>query len=241
MEKNIKKAIFVAKKMFAQLIYDFQSLEGMPFTFPEVQTFLQGITVGGHKISDHDKLKQQQLAWQQLIFWVEQESFTLSEKTACELEKIVAKDEALVPGIIRDGVVTVSSGDFTYHPPEFHELPRLLAKSLRDARDDSLFICDRGYRLALEFAFNQFHWEGNKRTGTLMMNGLFMSNGVLPCSVPAKRLQEYNALLMGLYRTGEYHPLMAFYKDCHQQIYADWKMEYPSSESHQSDSPGVRM
>lgn len=67
METDIKKPIFVAKKMFAQLVYDFQSLEGMPFTFPEVQTFLQGITVGGHKISDHAKLRQQQLAWQQLI------------------------------------------------------------------------------------------------------------------------------------------------------------------------------
>ncbi len=237
MRDDIKKAIFVAKKMFAQLIYDFQSLEGMPFTFPEVQTYLQGITVGGHKISDHDKLRQQQLAWQQLIFLVEQDNFTLSEKTACELEQIVAKDEALVPGIIRDGAVTVSSGDFNCHPPEFHELPGLLDRSFKDAQDDSVFFCDRGYRLALDFLFNQFHWEGNKRTGTLMMNGFFMSSGVLPCSVPAKRLQEYNTLLMNLYRTGDHQPLMAFYRDCHHNIYADWKMEYPNNEGRQSDAP----
>lgn len=227
MQDNEKKAIFVAKKMFAQLIYDFQSLEGMPFTFPEVTTFLQGITVGGHKISDQDKLRQQQLGWQRLIALVEQERFTLSEKTACELEGIVAKEEALIPGIIRNGAVSVSSGDFAFHPPDAHELPSILAKSFQDANDVSVFICHRGYRLALDFAYNQFHWEGNKRTGTLMMNGLFLSNGILPCSVPAKRLQEYNTLLVNFYKTGGYRPLIDFYKHCHQTIYADWKTAFP--------------
>jgi hypothetical protein len=68
--------------MFAQLVYDFQSLEGIPF-FPEVQTFIQGITIGGHKISDQKKLEQQQLAWQKLIDMVEQKKFQLSIDTAC--------------------------------------------------------------------------------------------------------------------------------------------------------------
>ncbi len=82
-----KKAIFVAKKMFAQLVYDFQSLEGMPFTFPEVKTFLQGVTVGGHKISDHDKLKQQQLAWKQLIDMVEQLKKNRVQKNIKKLDR----------------------------------------------------------------------------------------------------------------------------------------------------------
>ena len=238
---DIKKAVFVAKKMFAQLVYDFQSLEGMPFTFPEVKTFLQGITVGGHKISDHEKLKQQQLAWQRLIELVEQKNFELSLKIACELEYIVAKDEALVPGIIRDGTVSVSSGDFIFHPPEFHELQSIFAQAIEDATDDTIFICDRGYKLALDFAFNQFYWEGNKRTGNLMMNGLFLSNGILPCSVSAKRLQDYNALLMDFYKVGEYQPVMDFYNDCHRDIYADWKMDFPNQKNNQStsQSPGM--
>ena len=224
---SIKKAVFVAKKMFTQLVYDFQSLEGMPFTFPEVKTFLQGITVGGHRISDHEKLRQQQLAWQKLIELVEQEKFELSEKMACELEYIVAKDEALVPGIIRNGTVSVSCGDFTFQPPEFPELRSIFAKAIEDAKNNAIFICDRGYKLALDFAFNQFHWEGNKRTGNLMMNGLFLSNAVLPCSVPAKRLQEYNVLLLDFYKSGIYQPIMNFYNDCHKSIYLDWKMDFP--------------
>lgn len=145
----------------------------------------------------------------------------------CELEGIFAKGEALIPGVIRNGAVSVSSGDFAFHPPDAHELPSILAKSFQNAKDSSVIICDRGYQLTLDFAYNQFHWEGNKRTGTLMMNGLFLSNGILPCSVLAKRLQEYNTLLIDFYKTGGYKPLMDFYKKCHQTIYTDWKTAFP--------------
>ena len=227
MNPDIKKAVFVAKKMFAQLVYDFQSLEGMPFTFPEVQTFLQGVTVGGHKISDQEKLKQQQLGWQKLIEMVEQGRFALTAETACELESIVAKDEALTPGIIRDGAVSVTSGDFTYHPQEYGELSALLENALKEAGNIGQSVCKRGYRLSLSFAWNQFHWDGNKRTGNLMMNGLFLSHGILPCSIPTSRLLEYNTLLMEFYRGHCEKMLISFLEDCHREIYSDWKMDFP--------------
>jgi len=67
MRKDIQYAIFIAKKLFAELVYDVQALEGMPFSMPEVQTYLQGITVGGHKVADEEKLKQQALGWKKLI------------------------------------------------------------------------------------------------------------------------------------------------------------------------------
>ena len=229
MKENIKKAVFVAKKMFAQLVYDFQSLERMPFTFPEVQTFLQGITIGGHKISDQEKLKQQQMAWQKLIELVQQGLFSLSKEIICELEYIVAKDEALTPGAIRNGTISVTSGDFTYHPPEPHQLSSLLDQALKGACNKKIPLYERGYKLALDFAWNQFYWDGNKRTGNLMMNGLFLSNGILPCSVPAKRLLEYNTLLMNFYKFHEDKAIINFLNDCHRKIYMDWKMDFPES------------
>jgi len=65
-------------------------------------------------------------------------------------------------------------------------------------------VCARGYNLCVDFVYNQFHWDGNKRTGTLLMNGLFLTNGILPCSVSAKKLKEYNFVLMDLYKTGNW-------------------------------------
>ena len=226
-----KKAVFVAKKMFAQLVYDFQSLEGMPFTFPEVKTFIQGITVGGHKISDHDKLKQQQLAWEKLIDLVERNKFLLSEKTSCTLEGIAAKEEALVPGVLRDSTVSVSIGDFTFHPPEDEkQIKALFNTTIKNASDNTKSICERGYKMAADYAYNQFHWDGNKRTGNLMMNGLFLDNGLLPCPLPAKRLNEYNIALMKLYQKGQYKPVLDFHRSCHQKLYKEWKMVYPAQK-----------
>lgn len=46
------RAVFRAKKILEGLVYDTVALEDNPFTFPEVKTLLDGITVGGHKLSD---------------------------------------------------------------------------------------------------------------------------------------------------------------------------------------------
>lgn len=35
------------------------ALEGNPFTYAEVQTLLEGITVGGHKLADADQILRQ--------------------------------------------------------------------------------------------------------------------------------------------------------------------------------------
>ena len=79
MKQDRKKAVFIAEKMFAELVFDLQKLEGMPFTQPEVQTYLQGITVGGHNVTDEDKLKQQILGWKHLISLVRTGDFALTK------------------------------------------------------------------------------------------------------------------------------------------------------------------
>ncbi len=46
------KAVLIANKMFAGVVSDIAHLEGNPYSFPEVQTLLDGVTVGGHLSSD---------------------------------------------------------------------------------------------------------------------------------------------------------------------------------------------
>ena len=42
----------LAKRQLAEFVCDTVNLEGMNFTLPEIQTLLDGITVGGHKLTD---------------------------------------------------------------------------------------------------------------------------------------------------------------------------------------------
>ena len=42
----IDRAVFRYKHILAQFVFDASSLKGNPFTFPEVKTLLDGVTVG---------------------------------------------------------------------------------------------------------------------------------------------------------------------------------------------------
>lgn len=49
--------------MLPEYIFDTAQLEHNPLTFPEVKTLIDGITVGGHKISDVEQVINIQKAW----------------------------------------------------------------------------------------------------------------------------------------------------------------------------------
>lgn len=42
--------------MLAEFVWDAAVLEGNPFTYPQVKTLLDGVTVGGHRLSDQDQV-----------------------------------------------------------------------------------------------------------------------------------------------------------------------------------------
>lgn len=209
------KALFVARKLFTELVFDTQKLEGMPFTFPEVQTFIQGITVGGHKISDAEKLKQQVLGWEALLGLAESEKFELSEQVACYLQFIIAKDEALEVGQFRSGQVGIAGTDYT--PPKPHELESVFDNVMEEVKAVSN-IPGQAYLIHLLFARNQFFYDGNKRTGLLMMNGHLLSNGYPPVSIPAKLLSEYNSGMIEFYESGDTEKMLTFIKTCHESL-----------------------
>lgn len=216
MKQDKEKALFIATKVFAELVFDVQRLEGMPFTMPEVQTYIQGVTIGGHKVSDVEKLKQQKLGWETLIDLVRTDAFSLTKETACSIQEVLAKGEALEPGRFRSGQVGIAGAE--YKPPRADELNKIFEQVIQEILELE-DVREQGYRLHLDFARNQFFWDGNKRTGLLMLNGHLMSNGYSPLSVPAKRLTEYNAGMIELYESGDRAKMMAFLQECHEAMY----------------------
>ena len=216
MKQDKRKALFIADKMFVELVFDVQRLEGMPFTLPEVQTYVQGVTVGGHKVTDEAKLNQQILGWRTLIDLVETDAFTLSKETACSIQEVIAKGEALEVGQFRSGRVSIAGTE--YEPPAVDELDALFAAMIKEINgiDD---IREQAYRLHLDMARNQFFYDGNKRTGLLMANGHLLGNGYPPLSIPAKRLPEYNAGMIRFYESGVHEEMLAFLRECHERMY----------------------
>ncbi len=210
MQPGKEKALFVARKIISGLVFNMAKLEGNPYTFPEVKTLLEGVTVGGHKLSDQEQILRISDGWKSVIERVENDRFSLDLDTATELNTIVARDEALAVGAIRTGAVGIQGTD--YRPPAADLLPEAFDKMIKDVEKDEL--PNSAYRYFLASSANQFFWDGNKRTAQLMMNGHLMSNGYLPASIPAKSQLEYNQLMIDFYETGETKSMEQFLSEC---------------------------
>lgn len=87
---SIERACFRFHRMLAEYVWDAGSLEGNPFTFPEMQTLLNGVTVGGHKMSDQEQILNLAESSKRLLAQVKSEQFRLDKATFCGLQGIVA-------------------------------------------------------------------------------------------------------------------------------------------------------
>jgi len=90
-----RRSLFRAHKAFQEIVHHTVVLEGNPITFPEVQTLLDGITVGGRRIEDAAQVLNQAASWKLLFNHVKDRTFGLSASVACDLHDRVARDEAL--------------------------------------------------------------------------------------------------------------------------------------------------
>ena len=98
---SIERVCFRFHRMLPEFVWDAGVLEGNPFTYPEVKTLLDGITVGGRKISDQEQILNLAESSRRLLALVKISRFALDKATFCDLHAIVAKNEALEWGHFR--------------------------------------------------------------------------------------------------------------------------------------------
>ena len=211
MTPNRPKALMLAKRQLSELVYDAVNLEGINMTLPEVQTLLEGITVGGHKLSDQQITTNQGEAWCTLFAWIKNDEFKVSAEKACELHAIAAKEEALEWGQFRSGGVMIAGTD--YQPPAVDKLPQhftAMLESMALLND----VYDQAIHIFLSMARSQFFYDVNKRMGRFMMNGHLLSQGYPAINLPAKRQLEFNQLMLDFYASGDQLAMNTFMRSC---------------------------
>ncbi len=208
---NREKALMLAKREVGVLVHDSVLLEGINFTLPEVNTLLEGITVGGHKLSDQQVAVNQGNAWRYLFSAVKNGDFCLSIEFVCALHALAGKEEALEWGRFRSGMVTIAGSE--YLPPKVVDLPGKFNEmvALASNIDD---IYDKAIHVFLTMARNQFFNGVNKRMGRLMMNGILLSAGYPALNLSAKRKLEFNELMMRFYDSGDEAEMNTFMRSC---------------------------
>ena len=217
-----KKALFLARKQLPELVCDAVNLEGVNFTLPEVQTLLDGVTVGGHSLQDEAIAINQANAWRFLFDVVERDAFRLGADFVCELHGILAREESLAWGAFRDGGVTIAGTD--YLPPNADELPALwrqLERQHQTALHESKMAIESTYThaigLFLQMARMQFFYDCNKRIGRLLMNGILLTRGLPAINLPAAKQLEFNQLMLAFYPGGDERRMQAFMRGCLEQ------------------------
>lgn len=216
MTPDLKRALFVAERGRVDFVYNTAALEGNPFTFPEVKTLLDGITVGGHKLSDSEQVLRLNQALSYVIGLVKDKKFELTEATAKAIQGIVAKDEALQWGVFRDGVVFIPGTDYKVPPAD------QLNALFEQGKQALLAIDDPIHQAFLVFLWGslvQFFYDGNKRTARFLCNGILMSAGYPPMMITAKEQLPYNQVMARFYDSQDAtEALVWFYERYRERI-----------------------
>lgn len=222
---SVERAVFRMHRMLPQYVWDAGVLEGNPFTFPEVKTLLEGVTVGGRKLSDQEQIANLAEASRHLLHLVKAGSFAMNKAMLCELHALVARNEALEWGHFRgEGKETQFTPDVAlgaaqrYTPPATEpgaaRLNDIFHRGMQALEQDVKNPVELGIAFFLFGAWQQFFFDGNKRTSRFMMNGLLMSQGIDAISIPAARAQEFNAKMVDFYLSRDATEMMRFVVDC---------------------------
>jgi Fic family protein len=210
------------RKSLPQFVWEAAQLEGNPFTFPEVQTLLDGVTVGGRKLSDAQQIIALRDSMRKLCDDVLANTFAMTRNTACALNGIIARDESLEWGIVRGegkerSNVSVNLGSSSWQPkptePGGQNLNTTFDVGLAVLKDLESPV-ERALALKLFMAREQFFFDGNKRTARAMMNGVLMSHGFDGLSIPASRQLAYNQAMTRFYPTGDATEMMQLLLQC---------------------------
>lgn len=224
---SMERVCFRFHKMLPEFVWDAGVLEGNPFTYPEVKTLLDGITIGGRKISDQEQILNLAESSKRLLAMLKAGQFSLSKPIFTELNGIVARNEALEWGMFRGegqesrytpAVGLGEQGRYTPLPtlPGAPELNRVFREGAAALETCPPF--ERATAFFLFGALQQFFFDGNKRTSRFMMNGVLMSHGIDAISVPAAKAQEFNENMVRFYLSKDATEMMAFLLECHPDV-----------------------
>ena len=135
---------------------------------------------------------------------------------AKKINAIVASEDALFPGQIRNGGVEVSTLQGKYIPNLKDEAT--IQSDFQKLLDSDYSITEKALRLFLYMSKNQIFWDGNKRTALISANALMYKYGVGLLSIPEADFITFNEYLSNYYhsdQTSQERQLLHFmYEHC---------------------------
>ena len=246
---SAERVVFRFHRMLPEYVWDAGVLEGNPFTFPEVKTLLEGVTVGGRKLSDQEQILNLAESAKSLMDLAKNREFKLDKSTFCSLHALVARNEALEWGHFRgEGTETQFTPDVAlgergrFTPlttePGAVRLNEVFESGIHALQREVSNPFERATAFFLFGSLQQFFFDGNKRTSRFMMNGVLMTAGIDAVSIPAVRAAEFNSRMVDFYMNRNATEMMSFVLNCHPEAPQIRQLNPNVSAVH--DSPGIK-
>lgn len=196
--------IFLAKKIFVELVYNTAYIEGCNVTFPQTQTIIEGAVVNGVTVNDIQTVLNLRDAWR---YCIENIDAPLNLEYVCKINEFVSRNESLQWGALRTG--TVGVGDFIPLIPVKEKVIEELNRIMK--------INDDIERAVEYFAYackQQLFWDGNKRTSTIVASKILIESGNGILTVGKDNAEDFNTTLNNWYLYDELQPLKNCLKKC---------------------------
>jgi Fic family protein len=220
---SVKNALHIFKKNIASIAWNcISALERNPTTLPQTETILKGQSVSGISIDDLMQVKRYGDAAKKLIEIIDDENFFLDKNTVCTLHNIIGKEEALTWGKFRDSLVIIRD-IHQYTPPDSGLLDSISGKGFSFLQNEIKSPQERSVATFLFMARNQFFYDVNKRTASLMMNGILMKEGICPIAIMNKDSEEFHTKLRAFYNTGDATDMMRLFERSVKEMYLPQK------------------
>lgn len=199
---NRKENVFLAKKLFTELVFNAAYIEGVNVTFPQTQAIIDGAIVNNIPVSDIQTVLNLRDAWKYML---ENIDAPLTLSFLCQVNERVSRNESLSWGSLRNGNVGV--GGTAYIPP----VPK--KEEVEKALEDINKISDVRERAIEYFCYAvraQLFWDGNKRTSTIVSSKILIEAGQGVLTIGKSDALNFNEALLHFYDTADKEPL----KEC---------------------------
>lgn len=198
--------VFLAKKLFTELVFNTAYIEGVNVTFPQTQAIIDGAVVNNVPVSDIQTVLNLRDAWR---FCLESLDEPLTLDYICKMNAYVSRNESLAWGKLRTGTVSVSGTEYVPPVPVEQQVTEEVNRiaGMDDARDKALeYFC---YAVR-----SQLFWDGNKRTSTIVASKILIEAGAGVLTIGKSDALGFNESLLHYYDTADALPLKACLRGC---------------------------
>ena len=180
-------------------------MEGLNVTFPQTKTILDGINVPELKIDEIQCILNLRDAWKFVINNINE---TFDINFICKVNELVARNESISWGTLRNGKVEITGTDY---------IPDIPYKEKVEQDIFNILEIENPTEKAIEYMLygmrSQLFWDGNKRTSTICANKIMIENGCGIIKVPDNKLESFTTLLSEFYSTNNKEKIKQFIFD----------------------------